>query len=54
MKISHLFDDPLVKAALEAAERDEGDDAACTSVNPRVPLTGLAPEASSTIELELA
>ena len=39
MKISHLFDDPLVKALCEAAERDEGD-AAPVAREPEPVLTG--------------
>lgn len=39
MKISHLFDDPTVRAMLEAAERDEGDAAAAVAREPAPRLT---------------
>ena len=42
MRISHLFDDPLVKALCEAAERDEGDTAAIATRRPQGPITGAA------------
>ena len=40
MKISHLFSDPLVKALLEAAERDDCDPAPVLAREPEPLLTG--------------
>jgi hypothetical protein len=40
MKISRLFDDPTVRAMLEAAERDQGEALAIVAREPRAPLTG--------------
>jgi hypothetical protein len=40
MKISHLFDDPTIRAMLEAAERDQGEAPAIAAREPRAPLTG--------------
>ena len=50
MKISHLFDDPLVRALREAAERD--DDAAPVLAREPEPL--LIGGAEAERELELA
>lgn len=40
MRIAHLFDDPLTRAMLEAAERDEGDAATVTAREPEPILPG--------------
>lgn len=40
MKISHLFDDPAIRAMLEAAERDEGDAATIPARQPEPLLLG--------------
>lgn len=46
MKISHLFDDPTVRAMLEAAERDQGDAAPVIAREPRpLPTPGAAASA---------
>ncbi|WBK02185.1 hypothetical protein [Methylocystis parvus] len=39
MKIAHLFDDPTVRAMLEAAERDEGEQSYVPARQPE-PLLG--------------
>ncbi|WP_157096263.1 hypothetical protein [Methylosinus sp. R-45379] len=52
MKISHLFDDPLVKALLEAAERGEGQQSAIVDDDPHPVLQGGA--ANTVKEFEYA
>jgi hypothetical protein len=49
MRISHHFDDPLVKALCEAAERNEGDDASVTT-RAAEPLTTGGAEAERELE----
>ncbi len=46
MKISHLFDDPTIRAMLEQAERDQGDAAPVVARAPQpLPTPGAAASA---------
>jgi hypothetical protein len=49
MKIAHLFDNPTVRAMLEAAERDEGEQAYVPARQPEPLLIG---GAEAMLELE--
>ncbi len=50
MKISHLFDDPTVRAMLEAAERSDGEASTIPAHEPRAPLTGADDAAERELE----
>jgi hypothetical protein len=54
MRIAHLFDDPLVRELLEAAERDDGGDAVIIARDQQPPLTGHACEPATLGELVAA